>query len=139
MSELPTGWAEANLGELSQFIMGQAPPGSASNFDGVGTPFVKAGEFGLERPIIREWTTQPLKMADEGDVFICVVGATSGKINLGANCAIGRSVAAIRPSPGLNQFYLYDFMKTKVDEMRRGSTGTAQGVISSVMLSETRP
>lgn len=135
MSELPQGWALANLGEMATFVMGQAPPGHASNFEGVGTPFVKAGEFGPLRPIIREWTTQPLKMAAESDVFICVVGATSGKINLGADCAIGRSVAAIRPSEGINQFYLHDFMKTQVDALRSGSTGTAQGVISSVMLS----
>lgn len=77
----------------------------------------------------------PLKMAEEGDVLICVVGATSGKINLGANCAIGRSVAAIRPSEAIDQFYLHSFMKTQVEALRRGSTGTAQGVISSAMLS----
>lgn len=135
MSELPSGWAEAQLGDVATFVMGQAPPGSASNFDGNGTPFVKAGEFGPLRPIIREWTTQPLKMAAESDVLICVVGATSGKINLGADCAIGRSVAAIRPADGLNQFYLYSFMQTQVDRLRSGSTGTAQGVISSAMLS----
>jgi type I restriction enzyme S subunit len=135
MSDLPQGWSEAQLGDVATFVMGQAPPGSASNFDGNGTPFVKAGEFGPLRPIIREWTTQPLKMATESDVLICVVGATSGKINLGADCAIGRSVAAIRPADGLNQFYLYAFMQTQVDTLRSGSTGTAQGVISSVMLS----
>lgn len=134
MNELPKGWAEKSLGELSAFVMGQAPPGSASNFDGVGTPFVKAGEFGDLRPIIRQWTTMPLKMAEEGDVLICVVGATAGKINLGANCAIGRSVAAIRPSDAVDQFYLHSFMKTQIEDMRRGSTGTAQAVISSAML-----
>ena len=134
MSELPKGWAYAQLSDFSRFIMGQAPPGSASNFDGIGTPFVKAGEFGEERPIIREWTTQPLKMAEEGDVLICVVGATSGKANLGADCAIGRSVAAIRPQAGCDQRYLYAFLKTQVEDLRRASTGTAQGVISSAML-----
>ncbi len=134
MNELPKGWAEISLGELSAFVMGQAPPGSASNFDGVGIPFVKAGEFGDLRPIIRQWTTMPLKMAEEGDVLICVVGATAGKINLGANCAIGRSVAAIRPSDAVDQFYLHSFMKTQIEDMRRGSTGTAQAVISSAML-----
>ena len=76
--------------------MGQAPPGTETNFDGKGTPFVKAGEFGERRPIIREWTTKPLKLAKSSDVFVCVVGATCGKLNLGEDCAIGRSVAAIR-------------------------------------------
>src|ERR1700724_105505 len=95
------------LGDIADFVMGQAPPGVDCNFEGKGIPFVKAGEFGEKRPIIREWTTRPLKRARASDVLICVVGATSGKLNLGADCAIGRSVAAIRPDPKLlNQKYL---------------------------------
>src|SRR5258706_2526100 len=90
-------WTTKQLGVLSEIVMGQATPGSECNFDGNGTPFVKAGEFGESRPIIREWTTKPLKYAKVNDVLVCVVGATCGKLNLGADCAIGRSVAAIRP------------------------------------------
>jgi type I restriction enzyme, S subunit len=90
----------ARLGEIVDIVMGQAPLGSACNKDGNGTPFVKAGEFSEEGPIIREWTTKPLKMARKNDVLVCVVGATAGKINRGADCAIGRSVAAVRPKEG---------------------------------------
>jgi type I restriction enzyme S subunit len=136
MTDLPARWESVPLGLLANFIMGQAPPGSESNFDGIGTPFVKAGEFGLDRPVIREWTTKPLKLARETDVLICVVGATAGKINLGANCAIGRSVAAIRPHEELDQLYLYNFLKTKVETIREGATGSAQGVISRDALSQ---
>ncbi|MCG7392659.1 restriction endonuclease subunit S [Microvirga sp. ACRRW] len=136
MTTLPNGWVETNLGSLADFVMGQAPPGSASNFKGNGTPFVKAGEFGAHEPIIREWTTKPIKMASASDVLICVVGATSGKINLGADCAIGRSVAAIRPAHGLDQQYLYNYLKTQVSDLRQRSLGTAQGVISKEMLSD---
>ncbi|MBL0891345.1 MAG: restriction endonuclease subunit S [Gemmatimonadaceae bacterium] len=124
------------LGSVADFVMGQAPPGSASNFDGLGTVFVKAGEFGSERPVVREWTTQPLKFACEGDVLICVVGATAGKLNLGMDCAIGRSVAAIRPRPGVDQRFVYLQLLPKVLELRAGSAGSAQGVISSKDLAE---
>ena len=130
MTQVPVGWTDASLGQLAEFIMGQAPPGADCNKSGRGTPFVKAGEFGPERPVIREWTMRPLKLAQKGDVLICVVGATSGKINLGADCAIGRSVAAIRPLDALSQRYLYEFLSTKILELRSGSVGTAQGVIS---------
>ena len=58
-----------------------------------------------------------------------------GKINLGEDCAIGRSVAAIRPnSTKLDQFYLYYFMMTLVDRLRSGSVGAAQTVISKEMV-----
>lgn len=136
MNELPEGWATINLGQLAEFEMGQAPPGAECNKDGVGTVFVKAGEFGREYPVVREWTTQPLKFARVGDVLICVVGATSGKLNLGIDCAIGRSVAAIRPNEAIQQKTLYLQLLLQVERLRAESTGTAQGVISKQMLSD---
>ena len=122
------------LGEIADFVMGQAPPGADCNFEERGTPFVKAGEFGEKRPIIKEWTTRPLKRALASDVLICVVGATSGKLNLGADCAIGRSVAAIRPRPGTFAEFLYYQLLPKVLELRQRASGSAQGVISKEML-----
>jgi type I restriction enzyme S subunit len=131
---LPPGWVITPLGNVASFEMGQAPPGSASNFDGKGTAFVKAGEFGPKRPVIREWTIEPKKFAAESDVLICVVGATAGKLNLGANCAIGRSVASIRPSKAVTQLALYYQLLLQVESLRASSTGSAQGVISKEML-----
>lgn len=125
------------LGNAVCVIMGQAPSSKDCNFDANGTPFVKVGEFGISRPIIREWTTNPLRMAARTDILLCVVGATCGKINLGENCAIGRSVAAIRPNTEvLDQMYLYYFMQTLVETLRTGAVGAAQTVISKEMINE---
>jgi restriction endonuclease S subunit len=124
------------LGSLAELVMGQAPAGSDCNKNGVGTPFVKVGEFGASYPEVREWTTKPLKMARSSDVLICVVGATIGKLNLGIDCAIGRSVAAIRPGLKLRQKYLFYFLQTKVLEIRASSKGSAQGVITRQQLLE---
>lgn len=134
MTGLPQGWVNTDLGELAEFIMGQAPPGDSYNSEGIGTPLVKAGEFGATHPVIDGWTTKPLKFAKSSDVLICVVGATAGKINMGADCAIGRSVAAIRPNQALDQEYLFSFLKTRVLVLRKASNGTAQGVISKPLL-----
>lgn len=115
--------------------MGQAPPGKDCNKDGVGTPFVKAGEFTDRFPEICEWTTNPLKHARRGDVLVCVVGATAGKVNDGIDCAIGRSVAAVRPdNKVLSSNYLYSFLRTKVQQLRNNAQGLAQGVITRDML-----
>lgn len=123
------------LGKISEFIMGQAPPGRECNKKNIGVPFVKAGEFGEIRPTIQEWTTSPLKKAKRTDVLICVVGATSGKLNLGEDCAIGRSVAAIRPyEREVDQRYLYNYLKTWTLRLRSISQGCAQGVITKDML-----
>jgi restriction endonuclease S subunit len=123
-------WAVTKLGLISDFVMGQAPLGERCNKEGIGTPFVKAGEFQENRPKIVEWTTDPLKFAKSTDVLVCVVGATAGKINLGADCAIGRSVAAVRPREVLNQFYLYYLLSLELSNLRSGSRGSAQGVIT---------
>ena len=134
---MKANWEPRRLGNAVTLVMGQAPAGSDCNRDGIGTPFVKVGEFGEERPIVREWTTDPKKLARTTDVLICVVGATCGKINLGADCAIGRSVASIRPKTDkIEQRYLWYFMQGKVQEMRQGSQGAAQTVINREMINE---
>ena len=123
------------LGEIVEFIMGQAPPSSDSNRDGVGEPFVQVRNFGDLVPRIEEWTTKPLKMAAEGDVLICVVGSI-GKVNLGVRAAITRSVAALRPkSDLLNQKYLYYLMQHLSDTLIDLATGTAQVVLTKQHLS----
>ncbi|WP_397596858.1 restriction endonuclease subunit S [Silanimonas sp.] len=132
----PQGWVRTFLGDIATFEMGQAPPGSASNFVGEGTVFVKAGEFGVTTPLVREWTTRPLKFARSGDVLICVVGATAGKLNLGIDCSIGRSVAAIRPSSAIDQRALYFQLLPRFETMRAAASGSAQGVISQTDLSK---
>jgi type I restriction enzyme S subunit len=123
------------LGEVAAFVMGQAPPGSECNKVGEGYVFVKTGEFGTLYPEVCEWTTKPLKFAKSGDVLICVVGATVGKLNLGIDCAIGRSVAAIRPASGLLTKYLYFALIPFTLKLRKQSRGSAQGVIGKAELS----
>lgn len=125
--ELPA--RSVKLGEVAEFVMGQAPLGSECNTNGVGTIFVKTGEFGEAFPVVREWTTKPLKFARLGDVLICVVGATVGKLNLAIDCAIGRSVAAIRPCRDLESRYLHAALVPFTLRLRERSRGSAQGVI----------
>lgn len=126
--------SETVLGKIATFEMGQAPPGIECNKNGKGTLFVKAGEFGRLYPEQREWTTKPLKLGKKGDVFICVVGATAGKLNLGIDCAIGRSVAAIRPNDGIDTKFVYYQLQPFVLKLRSASSGSAQGVISKQQL-----
>ncbi|WP_330646839.1 restriction endonuclease subunit S (plasmid) [Thioclava litoralis] len=123
------------LGELTTLVMGQAPAGKDCNKEGQGTPFVKAGEFSERFPIIREWTTSPKKHAKKGDVLVCVVGATAGKVNDAIDCAIGRSVAAVRPNTDvLDHGYIYRFMQLQTASLRSEAQGMAQGVITREMI-----
>jgi type I restriction enzyme, S subunit len=126
----------SRLDSVAEFVMGQAPPGNECNVDGAGTIFVKTGEFGEFHPVVREWTTKPLKLARAGDVLICVVGATIGKLNLAIDCAIGRSVAAIRPASSVLTKYLYFALMPFTLSLRRTARGSAQGVIGRADLGQ---
>jgi type I restriction enzyme S subunit len=127
------------LGNIAETVMGQAPPGGDCNKEGRGTVFVKAGEFDGRFPVVREWTTSPLKFAKNGDVLVCVVGATAGKVNQAIDCAIGRSVAAVRPhAKSLDTGYLYHFLSNRTGLLRAKSQGLAQGVITRDMLHEIK-
>jgi len=94
----PKTWQIARLGEISEVIMGQSPPGETYNEKGEGTPLINGPtEFGEKYPIKSKWTTSLTKLSKENDVFICVRGHTTGRLNIsdGAYC-LGRGVAAIR-------------------------------------------
>ncbi|OQK33373.1 hypothetical protein XM72_u0041 [Vibrio vulnificus] len=128
-------WPMVKLGDVSEPIMGQAPPGTECNKSGQGTIFVKAGEFGIKFPEVKEWTTKPLKFAKTGDTLLCVVGATCGKVNRAIDCSIGRSVAAIRPNTEvLDSSYLYYFISSWSEKLRLMSQGAAQTVINKDMI-----
>ena len=122
------------MGSIVELVMGQAPAGDEYNTEGRGTVFVKVGEFGPLYPREEVWTTNPLKFAKKGDVLVCVVGATVGKLNLAIDCAIGRSAAAIRPSPALDTKFLYYSLVPYTLRLRRNSRGSAQGVIGKAEL-----
>lgn len=122
------------MGEVAEFVMGQAPAGDEYNTEGRGTVFVKVGEFGQLFPREEVWTTNPLRYAKRGDVLVCVVGATVGKLNLAIDCAIGRSVAAIRPSSVIQTKFLYYSLMPYTLRLRRNSRGSAQGVIGKTEL-----
>jgi type I restriction enzyme S subunit len=122
------------MGTIVELVMGQAPAGDSYNTEGRGTVFVKVGEFGELYPREEVWTTNPLKFAKRGDVLVCVVGATVGKLNLAIDCAIGRSAAAIRPSAALDTKFLYYSLIPYTLRLRRNSRGSAQGVIGKAEL-----
>ena len=129
-------WYPVTLDQISEIIMGQAPPSISYNKNRKGILFVKVGEFGKLFPKKKVWTTDPLRIAGKNDVLVCVVGSI-GKINLGIECAIGRSVAAIKPNLLiLNQKFLYYFLTGHIRKLKESQQGTTHGVISQNKLNQ---
>ena len=91
------GWRELTLGDVATIVMGQSPPGNTVS-DEHGVALLNGPtEFGSHHPTAVQFTTNPRKFAQPGDVLFCVRGSTTGRMNwANQEYAIGRGVAAIR-------------------------------------------
>jgi type I restriction enzyme S subunit len=95
-------WESGKLGDIVELIMGQSPAGETCNVDGQGIPLLNGPtEFGGSHPRPIQFTTDPRKFAEAGDLLFCVRGSTTGRMNWAdQRYAIGRGIAAIRPRHG---------------------------------------
>ncbi|MBU1754491.1 restriction endonuclease subunit S [bacterium] len=126
MSGLPRGWIDSTLGQLFTITLGQSPPSSTYNNDGIGLPFFQGkAEFGELYPSVRKWCSEPKKIAEKDAVLISV-RAPVGPTNLAPeNCCIGRGLAAINPVEGQNpRFILYQLrlIEPKLNDKGTGTT-----------------
>ena len=127
IGRIPKEWEVVRLKESEEIelIMGQSPPGKSYNKEGKGLPFIQGkAEFGNMYPSPILWTTQPTKIAEEGDVLISV-RAPVGDVNICPyRLCIGRGLAAVRIKKGSNIFYFYWFQKEKqhIENIGKGST-----------------
>jgi len=90
--------------EIADVVMGQSPAGSACNQIGEGIPLLNGPtEFGGRYPSPTQYTTDPRKFAETGDLLFCVRGSTTGRMNWAdQNYAIGRGLGAIRHKTDLS-------------------------------------
>ena len=117
------------LAELCEIVMGQSPPSVTYNVSGRGLPFFQGkAEFGDVFPHIRIFCSQPVRVAEKGDVLISV-RAPVGPTNLAREkCCIGRGLSALRPSLKLNTSYLLYFLRyyeARLAQRGLGSTFSA--------------
>src|SRR5687768_5153847 len=100
------------LGSIAHIAMGTAPPGETYNTDGRGVPMIAgASDYGEMHPEPKQWTTEPSRIAEPGDLIICV-RATIGDLNWAdRRYCLGRGVAGIRAHPDkLDNRYLAHFL-----------------------------
>lgn len=129
MTNLPTGWITAPLGEICHIEMGQAPPSSTYNSRGFGLPFLQGkSEFGDFYPTPKKYCARPTKVGKAGSVLLSVrapVGPTN--IALQEYC-IGRGLASISPLGGIpSRFILWALRayESTLTTIGTGSTFTA--------------
>ncbi|HBO1455902.1 restriction endonuclease subunit S [Pseudomonas aeruginosa] len=129
--EIPAGWEDKKLNQIANITMGQSPAGESLNDSGDGVEFFQGStDFGWRFPTVRQYTTQPARMAKCGDILLSV-RAPVGDLNVAhLDCCIGRGLAALNSRDGFDGFlfYVMQYFKTVFD--RRNSEGTTFGSIT---------
>ena len=132
VEEADEGWEEGVLPDEFDFTMGQSPPGSSYNQEGIGMPMFQGNaDFGFRFPEERVYTTEPKRLAHPNDTLISVRAPVGAQNMAKAEWCIGRGVAAFRYKNN-NNFYTYTYFKLRslMDEIRKfDDEGTVFGSI----------
>ena len=83
---------------------------------------------------MRKWTTEPKKFARQGDVLLSVrapVGATNFAP---VDCSVGRGLAALRAERGVDQDFLFAFLRHSEIALAAMGTGTTFAAITGKQL-----
>ena len=125
------------LADFCDVVMGQSPPGASCNTQGEGLPLLNGPtEYGQHHPSPVQFTTNPRKMAQAGDLLFCVRGSTTGRMNWAdQDYAIGRGIAAIRhkSNPDLQPF-VHAVLKYNLPGLLAKATGSTFPNVSADQL-----
>ena len=127
--ELPT--TPGILSDIATITMGQSPNGNSYNEDGIGEVFYQGrAEFGFRFPTRRLFTTEPKRIAQQGDILLSV-RAPVGDLNVAyEQCCIGRGLGAIHSKNGNKSFLLYTMFALKPQLDVFNGEGTVFGSIN---------
>ncbi|WP_186647111.1 restriction endonuclease subunit S [Fluviispira vulneris] len=137
---IPKGWTIKTLKGSCEILMGQSPPGSTYNENGIGMVFFQGrAEFGSRFPSPRLFCSEPSRIVKQGTVLLSV-RAPVGDLNISTEnqTCIGRGLAGILHKTGSTTYtyYLLQCLKEKFD-MYNGE-GTVFGSINKDTLSEIK-
>ena len=128
---IPRGWTIGTVGNEFELTMGQSPPGSTYNEQGVGPPFYQGStDFGFRFPTRRVYCNAPTRFAEAGDTLVSV-RAPVGDLNMAREkCCVGRGVAAVRHKSKSRSYTYYTMESLAEDFARYEAEGTVFGSIN---------
>lgn len=135
--EKPKGWEICFLPDFTHIEMGQSPPSTTYNHEGVGLPFFQGkAEFTDLYPEIDKYCSEPKKIADAGATLLSV-RAPVGPTNLAeVKCCIGRGLAGIHPLDKIECKFILYFMRSIEHDISDKGTGSTFTAINKDFLNE---
>lgn len=132
-------WKQIYLNECVELNMGQSPSSSTYNTLGNGIPFFQGNaDFGEITPNVKYFCSEPIKIANKGDLLISV-RAPIGALNFASEkCCIGRGLCSLSAKNCCNIKYLFYILQYKKSELNAKGTGSTFKAINKQSLSETK-
>ena len=133
-----SGRSSLCLDDLAIVVMGQSPSGETVS-KGEGVALLNGPtEFGPHHPHPVQFTTDPRRYAQPGDLLFCVRGSTTGRMNWAdRRYAIGRGVAAIRHRHDLGlQSFVRAVIEFELPELLAHATGSTFPNVSASQLAQ---
>ena len=122
-------WRVVRLGDTCNIIMGQSPPSTTYNNEGLGMPFLQGkAEFTELFPMPTKYCTKRLRISPEGSVLMSV-RAPVGDVNLAdRKYIIGRGLTSISLKHGNNRFLFYLLLHNKKELQAKSSGSTFKSI-----------
>ncbi|HBH34689.1 MAG TPA: hypothetical protein DDW38_09250, partial [Psychrobacter sp.] len=136
---MASSWQQIKLGQLAKITMGQSPKGELCNSIGEGVPLLNGPtEFGSSYPTATQFTTDPKRFSEKGDLLFCVRGSTTGRMNWSnQEYAIGRGLAAFKHFEGEDyKHFLRAVIEFKLPELLASATGSTFPNVSKNQLND---
>lgn len=116
------------LADVAEIELGKAPVReSIAPVSTDGVPLIaRPSDLGDINPKPAAWTTDPVRLAHEGDLIMSVRGANLGGTNQAdRDYAIGRGIAAIRPADPTDSAYLQSALQFTQPVLEAVASGSA--------------
>lgn len=132
---IPVDWDLLAVSQVAEIILGQSPPSSTYNDEGIGLPFFQGkAEFGLRYPTVVKWCDDPQRISEKNDILMSV-RAPVGDVNISPyTCCIGRGLAAIRAGELTTTLFLYFMFFHAQSRLEREGTGSTFKSINKSIL-----
>lgn len=141
MSELPQGWAEVRLDEISSIVTGKTPSKKKGEFFNGGIPFIKPGDVinqGLIESTVETITeegAQTVPVIPAGAITVTCIGNLGRAALTKVRSATNQQINTAIPYDGISPNYLYYYALTLKEWMEKEASATTIAIINKTRFS----
>lgn len=143
LGKIPEGWEIAEIGDIAKVVLGGTPSRNKPEYWGGDVPWIKSGKLndirvieGTEYIANEGLVNSATKMMPKRTVLIAITGAILVSVSEIELCA-NQSVVGIHSSERVCQEYIYEWVKSSVQQLISKMSGSAQQHVNKEIIEST--